>query len=213
MNGPIACELYFPVHRYTWCAGQMMHLKEVPAYAYQDFWSEKPRSIRWFYKVLSYLIAPLSVCVFNNANTIPVYRDSGILSTFRMTLEQLQAGASIVIFPECSKPYNHILCSFQDKFIDIARLYYRKTGQALPFVPLYLAPALKTMYLGKPIYFCPDTPIAEERARICSYLMTEITKIACSLPRHTVVPYQNIPKKDYPTNYASEVPANEETGC
>ena len=26
MNGPIACELYFPGLRYTWCAGQMMYL-------------------------------------------------------------------------------------------------------------------------------------------------------------------------------------------
>ena len=50
MNGPIACELYFPGNRYTWCAGQMMHLKEVPSYAYQDFWSEKPKYIRWCYK-------------------------------------------------------------------------------------------------------------------------------------------------------------------
>ena len=51
MNGPIACELYFPGNRYTWCAGQMMHLKEVPEYAFQDFWSRKPRRSRWFSSV------------------------------------------------------------------------------------------------------------------------------------------------------------------
>ena len=42
MNGPIASELYFPVERYTWCAREMMHLKEVPAYAFRDFWNMKP---------------------------------------------------------------------------------------------------------------------------------------------------------------------------
>ena len=31
-------------------------------------------------------------------------------------------------------------------------------------------------------------------------MQNEITQIAQSLPRHTVVPYNNIPKKDYPTN-------------
>ena len=41
--GPVACELYFPGKRYTWCAGQMMNLREVPGYAYQDFWSKKSR--------------------------------------------------------------------------------------------------------------------------------------------------------------------------
>lgn len=58
MNGPIACELYTPGEHYIWCAGEMMDKKEVPAYAYQDFWSEKPKAVRWFYKLLSYIIAP-----------------------------------------------------------------------------------------------------------------------------------------------------------
>lgn len=70
MNGPIACELYTPGEHYIWCAGEMMDKKEVPAYAYQDFWSEKPKAVRWFYKLLSYIIAPLSQLVFTNANTI-----------------------------------------------------------------------------------------------------------------------------------------------
>lgn len=211
MNGPIACELYFPGHRYTWCAGEMMHLKEVPAYAYRDFWSQKPKYSRWFYKLLSYLIAPLSVCVFNNANTIGVYRDTRIISTFKNTVNRLCEGASVVVFPEHDVPHNHIICDFQDKFIDIAKLYYKKTGQALTFVPMYIAPDLHKMYLGDPICFCPEEPMDTQRRRICEYLMDQITHIACSLPRHTVVPYRNIPKRDYPSNIPQEEP-HETTG-
>ena len=213
MNGPIACELYFPGKRYIWCAGQMMHLKEVPEYAFQDFWSQKPKWSLWFYKLLSYLIAPLSVCVFNNAGTIPVYRDVRLKTTFKLSLEKLQDGASMIIFPEHGEPYNNILYTFQDKFIDLARLYYKKAGIGPNFVPLYIAPALKKMYIGKPIRFCADAPIQEERKRICSYLMTEITDIAQSLPEHTVVPYRNIPKKFYPSNLPQEAYANEKTNC
>ena len=200
MHGPIACELYFPGKRYTWCAGQMMHLKEVPAYAFQDFWSRKPRYIRWFYRLLSYIIAPLSVCVFNNADTIGVYRDARIISTFKNTVKKLTEGASVVVFPEHDVPHNHILYDFQDKFIDIAKLYYKKTGNALCFVPMYIAPALKSMYLGTPIRFCPDKPIEQERQRICKHLMDEITAIAVDLPAHTVVPYRNVSKNEYPSN-------------
>lgn len=205
MNGPIACELYFPGQRHIWCAGQMMHLKEVPGYAYRDFWSNKPKYSRWFYKLLSYLIAPLSVCVFTNANTIGVYRDGRIISTFKDTVAKLQEGSSVVIFPEHDEDYNHILCNFQEKFVDTAKIYHRKTGRVLSFVPLYIAPYLKKMYIGEPIRFCPDAPIKEERQRICDYLMKEITKIACGLPEHTVVPYRNIPKKLYPSNIPREV--------
>lgn len=204
MHGPIIAELYIPGNRAIWCAGEMMHWKEVPAYAYQDFWSGKPRAIRWFYKLLSYLITPLSVCIFNNAHTIGVYRDSRILSTFRSSALSLFDGANVVVFPECPELHNQIINQFQEGFVDIARLYYKRSGKALPFVPMYNAPNLKKVCFGKPITFCPDAPKEAERRRICEYLMQEITDMATSLPKHTVVPYCNIPKKDYPSSIANE---------
>ena len=204
MDGPIAGELYTPGTHYIWCTKEMMHLKEVPSYAYQDFWSKKPRYIRWFYKLLSYIIAPFSVCVFTSANTIPVYRDSRVLSTFKTTVQRLQEGANVVIFPEHPVPYNHIICQFQDAFIDVARLYYKRTKQELSFVPMYLAPALKKMYFGKPITYCSQNTPEAERERISRYLMEQITQIAVSLPEHTVVPYENTPKKQRPSNIPPE---------
>ena len=204
MHGPLASELYFPGHNYTWCAGQMMNLKEVPAYAFEDFWSQKPRCTHWFYKLLTHLIAPLAVCIFNNANTIGVYRDGRIFSTFKNTVKRLNEGANVVIFPEHDVKYNNIVYEFQEGFVDIARLYYRRTGKELAFVPLYIAPKLHKMYLGKPIRFCAAAPHAEEHSRICRYLTEEITQIARSLPEHTVIPYRNIPKKLYPSNLPKE---------
>ena len=209
MNGPIVSELYLPGRHYTWCAAEMMELREVPAYAYRDFWSMKPRWIRWFYKLLSYVIAPISVCVFNNAETIPVYHDARIIGTFRRSVAALQGGASLVIFPECGVPFNSILYEFQDKFIDVARYYRKKTGKALSFVPLYIAPALKAAYIGTPIRFDPDAPIPSERARIKEYLMTAITETAVALPEHTVVPYLNLPRSAYPKNVPCEVSVHE----
>ncbi len=200
MNGPIACELYFPGKRYTWCIGHMMHLKEVPDYAYEDFWSNKPKYIRWFYRLLSYIIAPLSVCVFNNAETIAVYKDQRIVSTFKETVRRLCEGAKVVIFPENNTECNNIINEFQDKFVDIARMYYRKTKKCLSFVSMYLAPELKIMVLGKPVEFDPTEDMDSQRSRICEYLKEEITSAARALPPHRVVPYRNIPKKNYPMN-------------
>jgi len=212
MNGPIACELYFPGDHYTWCAGEMMHLGNVPEYAFRDFWSNKPKYTHWFYKLLSYAIAPLSVCIFNNANTIGVYRDTRIVSTFKNTVKCLQQGANVIVFPEHDVKWNAIIYDFQDKFIDVAKLYYKRTGKKIAFVPMYIAPARKGMYIGKPVYFEPENQINSERTRICGYLKEEITQIATSLPRHRVVPYKNIPKKDYPYN-AWQEGTDEETSC
>ena len=205
MQGPISAELYTPGPHYIWCAGEMMHREEVADYAFQDFWSGKPRSVRWLFRLYSYLIVPLCVYVFNHAHTIPVYHDTRLLTTFRQTIQRLQEGGRIVIFPECYDEHNNIVHQFQDKFIDVARFYHKKTGDALSFVPLYLAPYLSKIVYGRPIVFHPDAPVNEERSRICRALMDEITSIAVSLPEHTVVPYPNISKKAYKKNIPLEV--------
>ena len=165
MNGPIVGELYFPGKKYIWCAGEMLEWKDVHEYAFRDFWSQKPKWTHWFYKLLSYLITPLAVCIFNNAHTIPVWHDTRLVSTFRTSMQRLQEGNHLIIFPEKDERYNHIVYEFQDRFIDLARMYYRRTGTALKFVPMYIAPALKTAYLGKPIAFDPAAKIDISESR------------------------------------------------
>lgn len=200
INGPIVGELYFPGKKYIWCAGEMLTWKDVPEYAFRDFWSQKPKWTHPFYHLLAYLITPLAVCIFNNAHTIPVWHDARLLSTFRASMQRLDEGNHLIIFPEKDEQYNAIVYQFQDRFIDIAKLYYKRTGRALQFVPMYIAPKLRTTYLGAPIRFDPSAPIAEERKRICAALMEEITRMAKSLPEHTVIPYRNIPRRLYPKN-------------
>ena len=213
LYGPIAAELYMPGKKDIWCAGEMMHREEVAEYAFTDFWSFKPRWTHWFFRIVSRLITPLSVCIFNNAHTLPVYHDTRLISTYRESIARLQNGSSMVIFPEKNQRHNNIVYAFQDKFVDLARFYYKKTGTALSFVPLYISPKRKTLYFGEPIRFDPSAPISEERTRICSYLSDAITDIAVSLPEHTVVPYRNIRKRDYPKNTPLEVYEHEEACC
>lgn len=212
MNGPIISELYFPGNNYIWCAGQMMHWKEVAEYAFTDFWSFKPKIFHPFFRLLSWIITPLAVLIFNNASTVPVYHDTRLITTFRRSIELLQEGRSMIIFPEWNKRYNNILYDFQDKFVDLARFYYRKTKQALLFVPVYNAPKLHKTVIGKPVRFDPDAPIESERERICKAMKDAITEMAASLPEHTVIPYRNIPKRLYPKNIPIEVYTDEEAG-
>lgn len=200
MNGPIVAELHLPGRHEIWCAGQMMRREEVAAYAFQDFWSFKPKWTLPFYRLLSHLIVPLSLCLFNNAHTIPVYHDVRLRETLRQSMDYLDRGESLVIFPEHNVPYNQVVYDFQDRFIDLAKLYYRRTGKALAFVPFYVAPALRSAYLGEALRFDPAAPLDSERARLKQGLMDAVTALAESLPEHRVVPYRNIPKRDYPLN-------------
>lgn len=200
LHGPLACELYMPENTFCWCAGEMMVKEEVPEYAYRDFWSYKPWWSKWFYKIVAHLGAPLSVLIFNNARTIPVWHDRRIVKTFRKTEELLLSGCNIVIFPETDDGKTSLVSSFQEGFTEIARFYWRHTGRCLNFVPMYVSPRLHRLQFGNYITFDPTEDPAEERRRISTYLRDEITLIAKSLEKHKVVPYRNIKKREYPKN-------------
>lgn len=212
-NGPVSCELYFPREKRIWGIGEMMHSDEVADYAYNDFWSKKPIYVRWIYRIASYLIIPAAVIIFNTGPSIGVYHDKRIVYTIRNTVKALKDGNDVIIFPEHDVYHNGIVYEFQSGFVDVARAYYRNTGKLLAFVPMYVAPRLKKICIGKPTYFDPDVPVEEERTRICNYLMNGITELACSLPEHTVIPYPNIPKRDYPLNIPKEGMNDEEKTC
>ena len=197
-HGPMVAELWFPKKKKIWLIGNMMSAKEIPAYAMQDFWPYKPKSVRWIYKIFSYLIAPLFAFVFKNVDGIGVYKDSRIIKTFKQSVESLKDGAHVIIFPECHTEYNHVVNEFQTNFVDLARLYYKNTGKEISFVPMYNAPNLKLTVFGKPIKFDCDKDANLQRKEICDFIKSEITSLAEQLPVHRVVPYANIKKKDYP---------------
>lgn len=198
IHSPIVSEIFFKFNRKTWCIGNVMNKKDFIIHAKNDFWIDKPKSIRWFYYLLAYLIAPIASSVFNSAEVIGVYKDTRIIKTFKETINELKAGNNIVIFPECPESYNNIVNEFQDKFVDVAWLYYKNTGKCLSFIPMYNAVRLKKVIFGKPIVYNPNIEIAENRKLITEYLKDEITNLALSLPPHKVVQYLNKGKKNNP---------------
>lgn len=200
MNGPIVGELFFPKNTYIWCAGEMMHWREVPAYAYRDFWSQKPRWQRPFFRLLAFLITPFAVCLFNNARTISLYHDGRAATAFKESVRHLSKGDSILLFPEKDETDNNVVYAFQESFSEVARLYSRRTGETVTFVPVYVAPALRKIYLGEGVLFDPAADAAEERRRIAGEMSWRITEMARALPPHRVVPYRNVPKKNYLSN-------------
>ncbi len=198
IHGPFIAELQMPFKKNIWCAGEMLDKNAIPDYAMKDFWPYKPKRVRWFYKGVSKVVAaPLLSYIYNRVDVIPVYHDNRVILTFKRTVECLKKGAHIVIFPEYHKPFNQIIYEFQQSFVEIARLFFKNTGKRISFVPMYNAPKLKTVVFGKPIEYDQKIDIVEQKNSICNYLKNEITSLAKSLPVHKVVPYANIPKKQW----------------
>ena len=200
LYGPVAAELYFPREHYTWCISDMMEKECVADYAYKDFWSKKPAIVRPFFRLFSFMLPTVSEIVFTNADTIPVYRDKRVMKTFQLSCDKLKDNAAIVIFPEEYTEYNNIVHQFQRGFVHVAKYYYRQTGTPIPFVPMYVCPKLGKLVFGEPITYSPEAKVNDEAERICTYLQDSISEIAYKMPRHRVVPYPNVSKKNYPFN-------------
>ena len=199
--GPLVCETYFPSDNYLmWCASEVRDAKKFHRYAYSDFWVNKSKLARPFYKVLSVILTPFAMFIFKNARTLPVYRDMRIVSTFKITVQELEKGKDIIIFPECKEKFNNIVNDFQKTFVDVGKIYYKRTGKNLKFVPFYVCPKLRRISFGEGIEYNPNFSLEEERERISTYLKNQITALAISLPEHKVVPYLNVSKKEYSTN-------------
>jgi len=197
MGGPLAYQLYYPRKKKIWCIGEMFDKKEFPDYAMKDFWPNKKKS-RWFYKGLSKTLAPLSQYIFKYTDTIPVYKDTRYYTTAKQSIKAMTEGNDIIIMPEEHVPFNNIVNEFLQNFVSVAQLYHAKTKKTVYFYPNYVAPKCKKVIIGTPIEFNPDNDFNMEKKRICEYLKEEITKLAYTLPPHTVVPYENISKKQYP---------------
>ncbi len=202
IHGPLSAELYMK-NKLIWCDGPMMERKEVPEYTLRVFWGDKPEKSKWFYKLLGKIIARPASFLLGNADTIGVFRDARLMTTFNDTVEALSKGINVVIFPESPVEYNEIVNQFNLKFVDVARLYYKATGKCVSFVPMYHAVKLKKIIYGKPIRFNPEINNVEQRTVVCDYLMNEITALAKTFPRHKVIPFNNVGKKNF--KYSKEI--------
>ena len=200
LNGPIIAQLHLPDNFFIWANGQMFNFFDVPSYAMEDFFPFKKGLARPIFKAASYVLAPLMPCIMENARAIPVYHDARIASTFKTSVKMLMKGRNILIFPECHEKNNNIVNEFRESFVDLARLYFKRTGECLTFVPMYIAPNYNRCYFGKETAYDPMADAFEERHRIANHLSGEITRIGRMLPDHTVVPFDNIPKKKYISN-------------
>lgn len=198
LHGPLAMQFRFPHDKKIWAISEVFKKNEFVDYAMKDFWPHKKH--KRFYRFLAKMLAPLAEYIFKNADAIPVYRDHRLITTMRHSIQALQNHQTIIIFPEYHQSHSKIINDFLKNYIDLAKLYFQKHKQCLKFYPMYISPKLKKICIGKPYIFHPEIDFNQEKENITSYLQNYIEKMAYALPKHKVVPYENIPKKEYPNN-------------
>ena len=99
-------------------------------------------------------------------------------------MEDLEAGNSLLIFPETDQSKKHDdICKLDSGFIGIARWVFERTHRRIRFYPIAINPYARAVQIGKPVLFNPLAPFGEEKRRIKEELERRITRMYQELAR------------------------------
>ena len=185
--GPVASMLCMPVPVRPWVISDMAVSKEeVSAYVYKYTFGPATwlGPLRW---PLARLVGPISVWGMNQLECIPVFRNKPreLMTTFRTSVEALQAGDNILIFPENPDAdrdhpgYEHGgMGELYRGFVMLAQVYYNRTGKRCRFLPMYAHKGLHTLSFGTEIDYDPDNDPMAERDRVVEEAYGQMTALA-----------------------------------
>lgn len=139
----------------------------------QRFGFPKPLAAFLAWAVSGYVSA-----LVRSIGPIPVYRGSvKIKETFRSTISALQAGDSVLIFPDVDyTDSTDGIGSVYDGFLLIDRFWSKVSREPLDFVPLRLDTAARRITAGKAVRFDRSADRKSEMVRVREALREEINR-------------------------------------
>ncbi len=176
--GPSVMQLFFPIQYRPWIIYNMLAVDVCQPYVQETFFEERLGWPIWLSKVFSKALAAPLVRLMHTTNPIPVYRErpDRIVETFRQSIQALENGDNLLIFPENPNAgdYSTEVKQFFEGFLFLAKLYYRKTERSLLFCPVSINPKSHTVSVGKPIRYNPQNEYGLEAERIRKHLMHQV---------------------------------------
>ena len=195
VTGPIMMTLDFPRKHSTWAISFALDRDKCVDYAFHDIFFGRSRKVKWFWRMMARIMSRLLPPILKYSDTIAVYHDKRIISTFKESIAALVGGRDLVIFAESPRRYSEYVNEMQTGFVDVARFYRKETGKMLKFYPVYVERKNRTVSVARPITYDPDVPMSVQREAICGFLRDGIDRMGRSLPDHKPTPF--LPERWY----------------
>lgn len=157
--GPIAMCAHFDHYKDVrpWINAPVLSAKETPAYVRQDFWWKPGKWYSWLLDhTVAYIVALILPPILRGSGCVPVYHDTRVMNTLKDSIQALNDGIDIILFPEHPSGYKQYESEIVSGFVSIGRLYYRRTKQILNFYPTYICKDKHTITVGEPIPYEPE---------------------------------------------------------
>lgn len=179
MAGPLAtlCWLPFPVRPWVFhvFTDKKTCYEQFSGYTFSKRFGLPQPLANFLAAVVSGYVSTLMA----STGAIPVYRGSvHIGATFRETTAALQAGDSILIFPDVDyTDDSDDIGAVYDGFLLINRFWHRVSDKPLDFVPLRLNHQTRRITAGAPVRFDPAADQKAEMVRVREALRGEINAL------------------------------------
>ena len=151
-SAPLAWELYGKTHMRFWGAAEM-NSGLISLYKYQSrvFYHEKKHWNIHLARLFCIIASPLTNMFYKGLNLISTYHDIHFKKTIDESIETLNDGKSLIIFPEISdKGYLDELEGFHQGFTMLCRVLRRK-GIDAPITVAYYRKNEKRYVIDKPV--------------------------------------------------------------
>lgn len=173
--GPIAGMLYCPGFTRPWTISELCcDAEEATAYVKRYTLKKVDWADQTKQRVAKFL-ASKTMKLMQAVQSIPVFRHKPreLMNTFRQSVEALQTGANLLIFPEDpdTDPNDPGYKSGRPPmlfrgFPMLAQVYYHRTGKCCRFVPVLCHKEGRTVSFGTEILYNPENDPIAERDRI-----------------------------------------------
>ena len=163
--GPIAMNVQFELCEDTrsWINAQTLSARALPSYIRQDYWWPPNK---WYSPILNYTVAYACALVLplilRGSDCVPVYHDTGVMSTLRNSIKMLSDGKYLLLFPEHPTGYHIYGEKIFDGFVSVGKLYYARKKETVYFYPTFIDWKKRTIRVGKPIPYEPQTDYEEQ---------------------------------------------------
>ncbi len=183
--GPIAAVIYIPTFFRPWIHDVMLKPETAE--------KEMNVSLKFLFRVFGKKIggaiiktlAKAACKVMNTYDPIPVSRGASknVMSTFDESLEALENGDNILLFPEHpidrskgAQPVDaNDLRSFYTGFAHIGKMYFDHTGRELLFYPMYTSMEKRCFRIGEPIKYDSSLDSRESKLSLAAALQESIS--------------------------------------
>ena len=186
LYGPFVTALYMPFHFRPWVTSEMADRRVISDYIYANTFSK----VRWLPNgcariFCSGLAGPVLAWIMRSMDCIPVYHGNTrqLMNTFRSTVEAMEAGDNILVFPENSATnadgrfLREGVSEFFSGFAVIGQLYYKRTGKNCRFVPIYADKQRRVISFGHEARYNGEANPAEEKERLSQVLRDEMLRM------------------------------------